>query len=116
MAVELTVEGLWLGRADGTTRWYPHEHLEGSSSTSGSVNWCSPGPTGATGPTPRWAGWSGDRRPRPGVAAAAAPPPDEATLSTAATAFELLSERLCYGFEVRRHDRDADAGVASRLR
>jgi hypothetical protein len=37
-------------------------------------------------------------------------------LSTAATAFELISDRLCYDFEVRRHDREAGAGVASRLR
>lgn len=116
VAVELTVEGLWLGRTDGTTRWYPHEQLEGVVVDEGAcellLSW----------PDRRKRADSSLGRLVRGIVdrVRESPPrllhpPDEQLLSTAATAFELISDRLCYDFEVRRHDGET-ANVAGRLR
>lgn len=105
--VQITVEGLWLERADGTERWYPHEQLQGvvvdEADCELVLAW------------PRWrdeASTSLGRAFRGIVDRVRESPPrllhppDQSTLSTAATAFELVSERLCYGFELRRHGPD----------
>ena len=117
VAVELTVEGLWLGRADGTTRWYPHEQLEGVVVDEGACELLL-----------SWPAWRDEADSSLGRLVRGivdrvreSPPrllhpPDEQLLSTAATAFELISDRLCYDFEVRRHDGDTGTTVAGRLR
>jgi hypothetical protein len=115
--VELTVEGLWLGRADGTTRWYPHEQLEGvvvdEHDCELLLSW----------PTHREKATSSLGRLLRGLVdrVSESPPrllhpPDAETLSTAATAYELVSDRLCYDFEVRRHGADEPVGVVGRVR
>ncbi len=117
VVVELTVEGIWLGRADGTTRWYPHEQLEGvvvdERDCELVLSWPSWREEAQSSLGRMVRGLVDRHRESP---PRLLHPPDEELLSTAATAFELISDRLCYDFEVRRHDREAGPGVASQLR
>ncbi|MDS0277208.1 hypothetical protein NDI85_05345 [Halomicroarcula sp. S1AR25-4] len=110
--VELTAEELWLVRADGETQWYPHDTLQGVVVDPAACELVLTWPTrrdGASSSLGRVVGRLLDRRkespPR------FLHPPDDAVLEAAATAYELVADRLCQDFEVRRQ-----AGVAARVR
>ncbi|MBV0923455.1 hypothetical protein KTS45_04510 [Halomicroarcula limicola] len=109
VGIEITTEGLWLGRSGGESRWYPHEQLSGVVADEAACELLFSWPTrrdDAGSSLGRLVSGLLDRRkespPR------LLHPSDASTLETAITAYELVSDRLCYGFEARRQSNVTD--------
>ncbi|WP_135302373.1 hypothetical protein [Haloarcula amylovorans] len=109
VGIEITTEGLWLGRSGGESRWYPHEKLEGVVADEAACELLLSWPTrrdDAASSLGRLVSGLLDRRrespPR------LLHPPDASTLETAITAYELVADRLCYDFEARRQSNVAN--------